>query len=135
MPGYIQTTCIKFQHNMPLHSVDSPHKHTPIFYGAQKQLTVTDTSKNPNEEEIKQVQNIVGTLIYYSRCVDSNLAADLSSIALEQANGMEEKMQACKQLLDYVACCDNTALWLMASDMILSVHSNASYLSEKKARS
>ena len=135
MPRYIQTTRIKFQHNMPLHSVDYLHKHTPIFCGAQQQLTVIDTSKKLNEEEIKRVQNIVGTLFYYSRCVDSNLAADLSRIALEQANGMEEKMQACKQLLDYVACCDNTALWLMASDMILSVPSKASYLSEKKARS
>ena len=48
---------------------------------------------------------------------------------------MEETMQACKQLLDYVACYDNAALWFIVSDMILSVHSNASYLSKKKARS
>eukprot|EP00957_Ditylum_brightwellii_P137827 10507969-Ditylum_brightwellii.AAC.1 len=39
------------------------------------------------------------------------------------------------QLLDYVATHQNAAVCFVASDMILTVHSDASYLSKSKARS
>ena len=77
----------------------------------------------------------MGTLLYYSRAVDSTLATALSTIASQQANGTEETMKACHQLLDYVASHPNAVLRYLASDMILAVHSDASYLSEPKARS
>eukprot|EP00957_Ditylum_brightwellii_P035237 2672431-Ditylum_brightwellii.AAC.1 len=43
--------------------------------------------------------------------------------------------EACHQLLDYVATHPNAAVRFIASEMILAVHSDASYLSESKARS
>eukprot|EP00957_Ditylum_brightwellii_P035238 2672432-Ditylum_brightwellii.AAC.1 len=43
--------------------------------------------------------------------------------------------EACHQLLDYVATHPNAAVCFVASDMILVVHSDVSYLSESKARS
>ena len=135
MPGYIKKAWLKFQHKMLTESVDPPHKHTPIVYWAEQQPIQTDTSKILSEEEIKRVQNMFGTLIYYSRCVDSTLAAALSSIASEQENGTEETRAKCHQLLHYVTCHDNATLRYITSDMILAVHSDVSYLSEKNARS
>ena len=105
------------------------------MYRAKQQPIQTDTSKTLSEDKIKRVQNIVGTLLYYSRCFYATLAATLSSIASEQANGTEETRAACHQLLDYVACHDNATLRYIASGMILAVHSDASYLLEKQARS
>ena len=70
MPGYIQKSRLKFQHQMPTESVDSTHKHTPIVYGEKQQPIQTDTLKKLSGVEIERVQKIVGTLIYYSRCVD-----------------------------------------------------------------
>ena len=35
MPGYTKKARLKFQHRIPTESVDSPHKHTPIVYGAK----------------------------------------------------------------------------------------------------
>ena len=79
MPGYIKKSWLKFQHQMTTESVDIPHKHTPIVYGAKQQPVQTDKSKTLREDEIKRFQNIVGTLLYYTRC-DSTLAAAISSI-------------------------------------------------------
>jgi len=44
-------------------------------------------------------------------------------------------MEKCLQFLDYAATQDDAILTYKASDMILAIHSNASYLSEPKARS
>jgi len=44
-------------------------------------------------------------------------------------------MTRCKQFLDYAASQEEAVLTYRASDMVLAVHSDASYLSESKARS
>eukprot|EP00957_Ditylum_brightwellii_P182956 13935692-Ditylum_brightwellii.AAC.1 len=85
--------------------------------------------------EIKCVQDIAGTLLYYSRVVDPTLAAALNTIASQQANAMKKTEEACHQLLDYVAKHPNAAVRFIASDMILAVHSDALYLSKSNVRS
>jgi hypothetical protein len=59
----------------------------------------------------------------------------LSSLASEQASPTELTMEKCLQLLDYATTQDNAILTYKASNMILAIHSNASYLSEPKAQS
>jgi hypothetical protein len=44
-------------------------------------------------------------------------------------------MAKLKQLLDYVATQEEAIITYRASDMVLSVHSDAGYCNEKKARS
>jgi hypothetical protein len=48
---------------------------------------------------------------------------------------MELTMEKCLQFLDYAATQDNAILTYKASNMILAIHSDASYLSEPKAQS
>ncbi len=59
----------------------------------------------------------------------------LSSIAVEQMNATDKMMARCTQLLDYLLHNANAKVRFYASDMILNIHSDASYLSEAKARS
>ena len=59
----------------------------------------------------------------------------LSAIASEQANPTEKTMKKCRQFLDYAASQEDAVLTYRASDMVLAVHSDASYLNEAKARS
>ncbi len=59
----------------------------------------------------------------------------LSAIASAQAEPMEETMTRCKQFLDYAAVHQDTILTHKSSDMVLVVHSDASYLSKPKAQS
>jgi hypothetical protein len=74
-------------------------------------------------------------LLYYARAVDSMLLAALSAIAAQQSNGTQAMADACNQLLDYVATHPNVGLWHHTCDMILAVHTDASYLSEAGGKS
>jgi hypothetical protein len=59
----------------------------------------------------------------------------LSSIASEQMRGMTNAMAKAKQLLDHLATHPDATICFRASDMILNVHSDASYLLETKGHS
>ena len=59
----------------------------------------------------------------------------LSDIASEQANPTKNTTMRVRQLLDYMARHLDAKTQLWASDMILNVHSDASYLSAAKGRS
>eukprot|EP00957_Ditylum_brightwellii_P195361 14884607-Ditylum_brightwellii.AAC.1 len=95
----------------------------------------SNRSKSLTPQQIKHVQKAVGLIIYYARAVDSTLSATLSSIASEQSKGMEKTEKATKQMLDYCHTHLNATLRFLANDMILTLHSDASYLSKKKAPS
>jgi hypothetical protein len=53
----------------------------------------------------------------------------------EQTKATEKTQAATNQLLDYVATQPDATIRYHASDMILHIHSNASYLSVSNARS
>eukprot|EP00957_Ditylum_brightwellii_P123925 9446123-Ditylum_brightwellii.AAC.1 len=85
--------------------------------------------------EIKRVRDIVITLLHYLQAVDPTIAAALSTIASQQASATKKTKEVCHWLLDYVAMHPNAAVQFMASDIILVVHSDVSYLSKSNARS
>ena len=58
----------------------------------------------------------------------------LSDIASEQANPTEKTTKRVRQLLDYMATHPEAKIRFCASDMILNVHSDTSYLSAAKGR-
>jgi hypothetical protein len=59
----------------------------------------------------------------------------LSAIATEQASPTETTMARTKQFLDYAATHPDAVLTYRASDMVLAIHSDASFLNEKRSRS
>jgi hypothetical protein len=63
------------------------------------------------------------------------LLASIGSIATQQASATQMTLSAISQLLDYAATHPDAVIRFRASNMILHVESNASYLSETKARS
>jgi hypothetical protein len=63
------------------------------------------------------------------------MAATLSTIASRQSKGTEQLEAEVKHFLDYCATHPHAAVRFVASDMILALHSDASYLSEPGARS
>ena len=78
---------------------------------------------------------MVGSIFYYACVVDITVLMALSSIAIEQTKGTTLTMEKAKQLLDYLATHPDATIRYRASDMIMNVHSNASYLSESAAGS
>jgi hypothetical protein len=59
----------------------------------------------------------------------------LGSLAVAQSKGTQATEIACTKLLNYAATHPDGSIRFHASGMILHLHSNASYLSEPKARS
>jgi hypothetical protein len=94
-----------------------------------------NTSCPLSTDAIKHVQDIVGTLLYYGRAVDPTLLTALRSIAACQANSTTAVAESCQQPFDYVATHPNASICYKAFDMILAVHTDASYLSEQKGKS
>jgi hypothetical protein len=59
----------------------------------------------------------------------------VSTIAVEQMTATEHTMEKCTQLLDYLSDHADAKIRFHASDSIMNIQSDASYLSEAKARS
>ena len=59
----------------------------------------------------------------------------LSAIAADQAAPTQNTLEKVDQLLDYAPSQEDAIITYHASDMVLAIHSDASYLSEPKARS
>lgn len=136
MPGYIEKALQRFQHIKPIKPQHSPHVWNKPTYGATQQMTAEADQGIPLEKtEITRLQQIVGVLLYYARAVDSTMLVALGTIAAAQKKATTNTMLAATQLLDYAATHDNAKVRYKHSDMILKIHSDASYLSESQSRS
>ncbi len=78
---------------------------------------------------------MIGVFLYYGCAVDSTMLTALSAIASAQAEPTEETMTRCKHFLDYAATHQDAILTYKSSNMVLVIHSDASYLSKPKAQS
>ena len=136
MPGYNKKGLKRFGHEAPARRQDSPHEHTSPNYGAKVQYATDDDTSAPlDDANKKRIQQIIGTYLFPGRAINSPLLVALGSMAGQQSNPTERTKAAAKQLLDYIASQEDPVLTYRASEMILAAHSDASYLSEPKARS
>ena len=136
MPEYINKALQRFAHPLPTRPQHSPHAWTKPQYGAVTQLTAPlDTSPALGKDRIKRLQQIVGVLLYYARAIDASMLVALGTIASTQSKATEMTERAAHQLLDYAATHPDATVRYTASDMVLHIHSDASYLSAPKAQS
>jgi hypothetical protein len=110
MPGNINKLLTKYQHPKPVTPQHAPYKAAPIQYGAKVQRVEVNTAQQLTPKEIKRVQDIVNTLLYYAQAVDPTLLAALSTIASQQSNSTRAVADACHQLLDYIATHPNAGI-------------------------
>lgn len=135
MPGYVQTALTKFDHPTPVRPHYAPFKANEPQYGTTVQLTdPIDTTALLNKKQVKRIQSIIGTFLFYSRAVDPTMAVALSALASMQSKATEKTDVAITQFLDYCATKPNATIRYHASDMQLKIHSDTSYLNEPKAR-
>ena len=111
-------------------------KSAPRKYGAAAQEPrPTDDSPSAGDAGIKRIQQLVGTILYYARSVDSTALMALSEMGSEQATATTKTMADAIHFLDYLASHPDATIRYHASDMILNNHSDASYLSASRGRS
>ena len=91
MPEYIAQALHKFKHLLAQKQEDAPHKWNQPSYGAKKQFSnPVDQSLRLPASDIKHVQTVVGTLIYYALAVDNAMLVALGDLASEQTEGTQK---------------------------------------------
>jgi hypothetical protein len=87
------------------------------------------------DKDVNKLQHPTGKLLYYARVVDPTLIMPINVLASEQSNTTEVTADKVIKLLNYCNTHPETKMRHHASDMILQIHSDASYLSENEAKS
>eukprot|EP00804_Cyclotella_cryptica_P007873 CCRYP_001437-RA/>CCRYP_001437-RA protein AED:0.37 eAED:0.37 QI:0/0/0/1/0/0/2/0/154 len=108
MPCYVNKQLIEYNHPKPKKPVNTPWER----------------------QQIKHIQQIVGSIPYYSRATDPAISHALSEFATQQSHTTENTLKRCNHFLDYMATHPDARICYYASDMVLNVHSDASYLCE-----
>jgi hypothetical protein len=135
MPGYIERALERFGIDSPPIQ-HSPHAWIPPIYGPGAQFEPTTPESPPlPDNDIKKLQQIIGVLLYYARMVDSTMLVALGTLSSAQSKGTQATMDAAIHLLNYAATHPDAAILYTASDMVLHVTSDASYLSVPGSRS
>ena len=76
----------------------------PPSYGTTMQLTEpADTSPLLDAKGITCLQEVIGTLLYYARAIDSTMLVALRSLASAQMKGTEATAQEGTHILNYCA--------------------------------
>jgi hypothetical protein len=98
---------------------------------------VNDSTPSParSEKDVNKLQQLTGKLLYYARAVDPTLIMPINVLSSEQSNTTEVTADKVIKLLNYCNTHPETKNWYHASEMILHIHSDASYLSENEAKS
>jgi hypothetical protein len=135
MPGYVSKVLSKFQHDAPMHPQHTPSRYVTPVYGSKTQYATKDETPPLTAKQCLAIQKVTGSILYYARAVDPTVLMPLNDIATEQTKAAEKTKAAMNQLLDYFATHPDATIRYHASDMVLHVHSDASYLSVSNARS
>jgi hypothetical protein len=136
MLGYIKAALHKYQHAAPTRPEHAPHMWNPPVYGAKTQYVENETTSPAlSAKYVNKLQQLTGTLLYYSRAVDPTLIIPINVLASEQSKATADTSDKVIKLLNYCNTHPETKIRYHASDMILYIHSDASYLSERESKS
>jgi hypothetical protein len=136
MLGYIVKQLQGYRHASPTRPQHCPF--LPATEAIWQHRAMTHQARHvssPSKDNSKQVKQVIGSILCYVQAVNLMVLMALSTIASKQAKGTKLTMKKCKRFLDYLATHPNATVRFYASNMILNVHSDASYLSKTNAHS
>ncbi len=135
MSGYIAKALARFKH-VCARPTPSPMVYVPPSYGkTQSQFVLPSAAPALNAKQTEYCQQVIGTLLYYARAIDLTMLPAVNAIASELAHATTHILDHLQRLLDYAATYSENKLVYHRSNMILIIHSDASYLSRSRARS
>ena len=83
MPGYMKKVLEKYNHNHPPKPQNSLYIIAPKKYGKDTHDPIPqDESPPATAAEIKHIQEVIGSILYYARSVDSTFLVGLNSLAM-----------------------------------------------------
>jgi hypothetical protein len=131
MPGYVSNA----NFNMTPPSTHNTHHHGMSRRSTVPKLSMPRKMKHPCSlhNNVSQSKKVTGSVLYYTRAVDPTVLMPLNDIATEKTKAKEKTQAATNQILEYLATHPDATIRYHASDMILHIHSDASYLSVSNA--
>jgi hypothetical protein len=133
MPNYVTKALKQFQH-IAKKCQYAQYPCVPIQYGAKKQYAMQESKASLLDNKAKQfIQQVCSKFLFLGKAVDSTLLCPISAIPSQSSKPTKDTMRQTFQLLNYLATQEDAVLSYHASNMVLAVHSNASYLSKPKA--
>jgi hypothetical protein len=120
---------------LPITSTTYP---VPVHHaGLRRQDSVYNEDETPplTAQQCLTIQKVTGSVLYCAREVDPTVLMPLNDIATEQTKVTAKMQAATNQMLDYLATHPDSTIRYHASDMVLHIHSDASYFSVSNARS
>jgi hypothetical protein len=129
IPGYVSNVLSKFQHDASKHPQHTPSKYVTPVYVTKTQYATKDETPPLTAKQCLTIQKVTGSVLYYARVVDPTVLMPLNDIATEQTKATEKTQASTNKLLDYLATHPDAIIRYHASDMILYIHSDVSYLS------
>jgi hypothetical protein len=135
MPEYVPKMLARFCPGVALRGAASPAVYTPPQYGTRVQHAPVDDSPPLSPSDTHRLQEIVGCLLFYARAVDCTMLTAVNHVSSEQAKPTQQVLAAATRILQYAAAYPNHELVYHACDMVLTIQSDASYLSRTGGRS
>ncbi len=84
---YVPEALVQFWHKAPQMPQHQPYPHVKPTYGATRQYAEAHNTLEPlSKEEKTYVQEVIGTFLYYARCVDALMLPALGMLATQQAS-------------------------------------------------
>jgi hypothetical protein len=135
IPGYIDKALIRFHEWTETKHAHSPDVYKTLEYGARVQYAADDATTPLNKADIKMLQEVVGSFLYYARAVDPTMLTTINTIASEQATTTEAVRAHAVHLPQYAAVHRDHVVTFKKSKMHVIIQAGASYLSRSQARS
>ena len=136
MPEYIPAL-LQLHRPLGVRLASSPSIYIPPKYDGSSapQMTPEDTSPPASAAQKKELQEVIGSLLYYARILDHSLLPTVTYLACFQASPTLATMAAMERLLGYCAKRPNATQVIRPSPMLLKIFSDASYLNRPKSGS
>ena len=136
MDGYARRALTKFDHKPPSRPQHAPHPYNAPIYGSKtpQKATVQAKATPLDAEGTRRIQAIAGTFLYYSE-IDPCIKPALNEISATQAKPTEDTKLKADMLMDYIHTYPDAVLRFHASDMVLTMETDAAYLVLPQARS
>jgi hypothetical protein len=128
MLGCFYNVLRNFQHDAPKYPQHTPSTYITPVYGANTQYATQDETPPLTAKQCLNIQKVTGSVLFYTRALDPTVLMPLNDIATEQTKATGKTQAATNQLLDYLATHPDDNIRYYASDMILHIHSDTSYL-------
>ena len=126
-PGYVKQALLKFKHILE-QTCYSPSPFSLPIYEKKTQMAHINETDTMSKDQVKLLQQVYGTFLYYTRVVDCTMLRALNDLATRVKDGTQETAKALQCFLDYCAANNDFTVLFRASDVILHNYSDAAYL-------